>query len=190
MYNRVSGAVQEEGYGGIKMSSNTQYHVRPRPIPQPTVYKVQGEEAIAVDQVLGTGGTKLLRETLAALPALRQTLGQGVAKQLDWEPVRGEDDCYETKVDGVSVVLQLGGALARVSHTHEESIVGSAVRPTLQPTVRKAVHRKVNQLLAVAMAQRVSEKIKQYVKTSVKQEVRLSVTNNFTLRASAYFKAR
>lgn len=176
------------------MSSNTQIHARPRPIPRTTVYKVQGEDAVAVDQVLGEGGTTLLRKTLAALPALCQELGQAVAKQLDWQPVRGANDFYQTTVAGVSVVLQLGGAIATVSHTHEESVLGSTVRPTLKPEVRQAVHQKVNQLLAVAMAQRVREKIKQYVGTRVQvrqeQQVRLSLTNNFTLRASAYCKAR
>lgn len=179
------------------MSSNTQIHIR----PIQTTYEVSSEQVVAIDRILGEGGTRLLRDMLQNLEQIRQDLGPDSAKMLDWQPVEGHRDSYQTNLNGAHLVLELQqGLTARLTLSQYIRLPAEA-RPRLSPDLYKAAHHKVNYLLAVAMSQQIAQKMtKQYMRQQQQQRVSQSIrhqqtvnqtaVNNNSLRIMAYFTSR
>lgn len=148
------------------MSTKTQVHVK----PVITHYRISDQSVVSVDQILGPGGTALLRETLAALVAGSESLSQGMNMMFDWELV--DEDCYRTQVEGVAIDLQLSGSLAEVCYAYDRHIQGTA-RPIREPAIQKRVNQKVNQVLGLAAGRKIAQGLEQQIKLSNRQQQRI-----------------
>jgi ATP-dependent Lon protease len=151
------------------------------------VYRLSRTDAVSVDRVLGRGGTKLLRETLAHLAEVRATLGQHAEELLDWKPIG--HNCYETIVNGVPVTLRLDGSLAEITTSNLVSVYDGQDPTEQQVVLQTAINRKVNRLLAVAMSRRVTQQLQEAVQARVQQyvEERQTVSDAYVLRVNAYY---
>jgi hypothetical protein len=188
------------------MSSQTRYRVRARNI------SVDAAAHIPLNQVLGPQGQRLLRDTLANLPALRKDLGvsptEGVAQTrldqaLGWQPVgQSGGKRFELRVGGASlparlveqgldhvqVSLEVSGGVARVRYQTAYQTPGAQPVETAEVAAltRTVAARAVNQLLAVTVAKHLNQQVTRYVQQAARHEVQMRATHTGLIRTYAH----
>jgi len=175
------------------MSSSVRIHT----VTTRTV-SVKGGTTLSLHDILGTGGQKLLSQTLESLPAIQRQLGlKGEhANWLNWQKVDssqlGTETHYRIQVatdalpnglgQGViNIDLRLGTAVAEINYSEQiqtQQKVQQAVQQKIQQTVQQTVNQTVNNLLAVAVARRMNEQVKQYAKQYQRQEVQMRIRDS------------
>ncbi len=182
------------------MSSCTSFRAAPaRPAPPPQVVStVAGHQASSVSGLLGPGGCRLLRETLADLargansPLLREVAegraadDPAVRDLHGWRQDPADPTRFTRQVAGVEVAVLTGGSALEtrfaVNVTAARALT-EAEKTARAAEIQKQANRVVNKVLAVAVAKNV---IAQKLKEKVKERVQVKAANNATVRMTCF----
>lgn len=171
------------------MSSNVRSSFTPPPRKVTThTVSVKGVTTVSMHELLGTGGQKLLSETLDSLPKSRRKIeGSKNAPWLNWkkddDKSSGTESHYHIKIQNVNIDLILGTSVAEISYssalsTEQGQQALSQKEKVLQRTTQQTVNQTVNNLLAVAVARRMNQQVQQYARQYQRQEVRMRVRDS------------
>jgi hypothetical protein len=194
----------ETNFEEVNMSSHARVGARVKKVTMHHI-NIKGGQVIALNELLGDGGKMRLKETLNALPQIREKIidlkpHSIQAQMLDWKET-STPDCYQLMLRGnalslqelqgksLRVELRLGEA-AELRHecNYETRGLSQEQQQMVQQAAQLTATRSFNQLLSTAVAQHISEQLQKYshvVKERVHMKAmnQLNVENRFTIQA-------